>query len=340
MWMGIVVALAASIFVVTKPEVKSVASDTLANVQKVIDQIQLPGDTNGNSNEKPNPDDPKWVVKGDYAINGSYVGDDKGNYVIYAKDTSKPITFESKISEDGGSATATDPITKGNTKLVTVEFMDTVQPLSSSEQFFEGDSNLEEIKGLDKFDMSKATSLMRWFADTPKLTSLDLHTWDISHVTNFNGMVTGATGLKELNISGWQWKGLVTDADGNESELTNNMSMGNPFGGNTSLTTIDMSNSAVRDMTGFGVGFFSNTATPALEHLNLKNSDFSRTHDLSNMFLNNTTIQDVDVTGIKKAPKQYDNGVLGKTDVKTTNMTKGMTNTDLATKLQTAFVEN
>lgn len=360
MWIAVAVSLAASIYFVARPQINSLADSALGKVDDVAKQIHLPSgndSTNhGNSNNfpegfgfnalfavRPLSDANRWTEKGDYAINGYYVGDHQGHYFIYAKDTSKPISFKSTISEDGGSALANDKLTANNPNIVSVEFMDPIEGLSSSDQFFANDTNLEEIKGLDKFDTSKLTSLNNWFANTPKLKSLDLSSWDVSHVVDFSQMFNGATGLETLNLSGWKFLGLSENAETGQVVEPKSIALGNPFGNNKSLKSINFSNAVFRNTSAWSpsgaFGFFDSLATPALETLNLSGADFTRSQDLSKMFENNNTLTDVNITGVKKAPKQYENGIFGTVDTKTGNMTSGMTNTDLANKLETGLVE-
>lgn len=65
------------------------------------------------SENKINPDDAKWVEKGNYGTNGYFVRDDAGNGIVYALDPQQPVI-----------APETAIFTKYNLKLTSLRFLD------------------------------------------------------------------------------------------------------------------------------------------------------------------------------------------------------------------------
>ena len=328
MWMGIVVALAASIFVVAQPNIKSVASDTLANVQKVVDQIQLPGDNNGNSNEKPNPDDPKWVVKANYGDNGYFLMDGDGNAVVYALDDSKPIVLAGAPKQ-----------TSGNVDLKNLEYLNNVElniSGSSYNNFFSGDSNLESIKGLDKWDTSKTTIMDGMFKGLTSLKTLDISHFNTSNVTRMGSMFAGTSSLTSLDLSNFNTSKVtyMPDMFSNMSSLKNlNVSSFNTsvctdisgiFQGTSGLTTLDVSNFNTSNIISFNKVF---KGMSSLENLNISNWDASKGSQMANMFSGDSSLVSVTVDNVKSGPA-YD-----QTDMFTD------VNSDVASKLKSALVK-
>ena len=132
---------------------------------------------------KINPNDAKWVTKGDYGTNGKFVVDKDGNAVIYAIDASKPIVFHDMLDENAKLPKAT---------LTTLTFQDKVQGDTNSsmfEAFAYSYDNLKTIHNLDtNVDTSNVTNMHSMF-ESSKLTSVgDLSQWNTSKVTNMHGM--------------------------------------------------------------------------------------------------------------------------------------------------------
>lgn len=193
MWVAIVVALSASIFAIAKPQISSLTSSTLNNVGHVIQGIDA-----GNHNAqdgRPNPDDPKWVVKSTYGTNGTFVMDNDGSAIVFATDSSKPIALNAVPDQ-----------TKGNTELKQLDYQDQVILSGDMKGFFSKDSNVETITGLDKWNTSAVTSMSEMFLDASKLTSLDLTTWDVAQVTDMSFMFSGDFELSYMgNLENWAY---------------------------------------------------------------------------------------------------------------------------------------
>ena len=74
---------------------------------------------------KINPDDAKWVEKGNYGTNGYFVRDNTGNGIVYALNPQQPVI-----------APETAIFTKNNQKLTSLRFLDkTILPKNSTEYF-------------------------------------------------------------------------------------------------------------------------------------------------------------------------------------------------------------
>ena len=294
MWIGVVVALAASIFAIAQPNIKSLAGSTLDNVHKIID-----GNTNnGGNTERPDENDAKWVHKGLYATNGKWVSDADGNVVVYAQDQSKPITYNptgiSFNNEDGS------PVAE-QWKFVNLSFADkvVVEKLATSDiniasmafSFAYQGQDLETITGLENWDVSNATQLNQTFANFPKLKALDLSSWNVSNVRTFNGTFMNTTALNSLNLKNWDFKAMSESSTGD---------MGMMFSG-SGLTSLDLTsakNIKPRQLSGT-FGNMTNLTT-----LKLKNWDLSNWTDMTDMFNGDTKLATLDLTGF--TPGAYD----------------------------------
>ena len=132
---------------------------------------------------KINPNDAKWVTKGDWGTNGKFVVDKDGNAVIHAMDASKPIIFHNMSAEN--AKLPKDTVT-------TLTFQDKVQGDTNSSMysaFANTFTNLKTITNLDtNVDTSNVTNMHSMFEDSKLTTVGDLSQWNTSKVTNMSYM--------------------------------------------------------------------------------------------------------------------------------------------------------
>lgn len=166
--------------------------------------------------EKPNPNDPKWVQKGAYGINGYFVMDKDGNGFVYALDPQKPVI-----------APETAVFTYDNSDLTSLRFLDKTILPKNSNHYFADNYHLTTFD-TKNLDTSNVTDMSGMFDNVTSLTSLDLSTFDTSKVTDMSGMFSGMTSLTALDLSNFD-----------TSNVTN---MSEMFWGMTSLTALDVSN--------------------------------------------------------------------------------------------------
>ena len=209
-WIAIVVALAGSIYGVTKIQGPLVTGAVFDKIGKIVgvDKVERP--------ESPNPNDAKWVEKGNYGTNGYFVRDNAGNGIVYALDPQQPVI-----------APETATFTKGNDNLTSLTFLDkTILPKNSS-GYFAYNSNLTtfETKNLDT---SNVTNMAWMFAGIPALTTLDVSNFNTSKVTNMGYMFYDMSALTTLDVSKFD-----------TSNVTN---MSGMFSGTNALTSLDVSN--------------------------------------------------------------------------------------------------
>lgn len=79
----------------------------------------------------------------------------------------------------------------------------------SSDLFF-GFENLKEIKGLENFDTSNATTFAYMFQQCKSIRTLDLSSFDTSNVTTFLWMFVDCISLETLNLHGWNTSKVTT----------------------------------------------------------------------------------------------------------------------------------
>ena len=177
-----------------------------------------------------NPNDAKWVQKGDWGTNGKFVVDKDGNAVISAIEPSKPIVFHNMYNEN---AKLPDTVT-------TLTFQDKVQGDTNSSMVsafsYSTLPNLKTITNLDtNVDTSNVTDMDSTFWKS-QLTSVgDLGKWNTSNVTHMRGMFQDSQLTSVGDLSQWNTS-KVTNMTGmfGKSQLT---SIGDLSQWNTSNVT-------------------------------------------------------------------------------------------------------
>ncbi len=226
MWIAIVVALAASIFVIAKPQISTLAKSTFGQISSIIEDTS--------PSNKINPNNAKWITKGDWGSNGKFVVDKDGNAVIYAIDASKSIVFydmsteNKKLPKDTLTTLTFQDKVQGNayssmykafdetyTNLKTINNLDTNVDTSNvmemSRMFYK--SKLTSVGDLSKWNTSKVTD-MSWMFQSSNLTSVgDLGKWNTSNVTNMSHMFQDSQLTSVGDLSKWNTS-KVTDMRG------------------------------------------------------------------------------------------------------------------------------
>ncbi len=205
MWVAIVVALAASIFVIAKPQINTLANLTFGKISSVTEGIGKSDNISPSNTNKINPNDAKWVTKGDYGTNGKFVVDKDGNAVIYAMDASKPIMFHNMSAENAKLPKDT---------LTTLTFQDKVQgdtDSSMNSAFTSTFTNLKTINNLDtNVDTSNVTDMNSTFWKS-QLTSVgDLSQWNTSNVTDMRSMFRDSKLTTVGDLSQWNTSKVTT----------------------------------------------------------------------------------------------------------------------------------
>ena len=168
------------------------------------------GDSDEEINDRINPDDAKWVEKGNWGTNGKWVMDKDGNAVIYAIDASKPIVFHDMWTENAKLPTET--MWTENEKLptgtmTTLTFQDKVQGDTNSSMSYAFNftpPNFKTINNLDtNVDTSNVTD-MSWMFNNSYITSVgDLSKWNTSNVTDMSAMFNGSQLTSVGDLSQW-----------------------------------------------------------------------------------------------------------------------------------------
>ena len=127
--------------------------------------------------------------------------------------------------------------------------------------------NVEQIIGLDTWNVSKVTNMRGVFYYCESLKKLNISNWDVSNVTDMSEMFRCCKSLKKLNISTW-----------NVSNVTNMFSM---FHSCKSLTELNISNWDVSNVTDMSFMF---DGCKSLTELNISNWDVSNVTDMDYMF--------------------------------------------------------
>ena len=71
-----------------------------------------------------------------------------------------------------------------------------------------------EIKGLENFDTSSATTMECMFTACQSLSSLDISSFNTSNVTNMRGMFYGSSNLTTIYVgNGWTTQNVTNSED-------------------------------------------------------------------------------------------------------------------------------
>lgn len=144
-------------------------------------------------------------------------------------------------------------------------------------------NNLIEIKGIENFDISKVTTLMRTFRECFNLQKLDLSGWrTTSALTTLEDTFYGCRGLKELDIRGF-----------NVSNVTK---LNNTFGQLRSLKSLDLTGWTISDKCTNMSGTFSYSYL--LENITIPtNWDTSKVTTFENCFRECKKLKSLNLTG-------------------------------------------
>lgn len=89
------------------------------------------------------------------------------------------------------------------TQIQRVEFADKIQPVST-QCWFTGCKQLQEIKNIQNLDTSKVVSMGQMFYACSGLTALDVSGFDTSNVVEMGGMFRECGSLTKLDVSGFK----------------------------------------------------------------------------------------------------------------------------------------
>ena len=114
--------------------------------------------------------------------------------------------------------------------------------------------SINKINGIEKIDVSKATSLQDMFYNCYYLTELDVSRWDTSNVVKMSGLFRYCSSLTELNVSNFNTNKiesihsifydckLITSLDLSNWNVSNATNANYTFNGCTNLTTLKLNN--------------------------------------------------------------------------------------------------
>ncbi|MBR2673913.1 MAG: BspA family leucine-rich repeat surface protein, partial [Mogibacterium sp.] len=204
-------------------------------------------------------------------------------------------------------------------EITSVEIVGNIKVKGTMAFMFSGFENCTSIKGLDKIDTSKATSMNHLFAyyyyDSegnklgkycPKITSLDVSSWDTSNVTYMANMFAGLSGLTSLDVSNFDTSNVwsmgnmfgkcssLKTLDVSGFDTSNVRSMGNMFNSCSSLTSLDVSNfdtGKAEDM------YFMFYGCSSLQALDVSKFDTKNVYDMKGAFVNCSGLKELDVSG-------------------------------------------
>ena len=217
----------------------------------------------------------------------------------YDKDT-KTLTIR------GG--TLEDPVAIFNQVSSLIEKINITGKLTlkgSTDSFFYGLKNLQEINGANNIDTSQVTDMSWMFYGCGVLNGLDVSKWNTSQVTKMSWMFGGCSALDGLDVSGWDTS-KVTDMSAifqgcqklskvdvskwNTSKVTK---MSQVFEDCYVLNDLDVSGWNTSKVTDMSQMFDS---CYALDKLDVSNWDTSQVTDMAHMFFGCKVLDRLDVS--------------------------------------------
>ena len=189
-----------------------------------------------------------------------------------------------------------------------IVFHDQLHIFHSAQWLFSDCTNLIDITGLDKLDMSNVENMSEMFERCQSLKELDLSSFNTTKVTDMNSMFYDCLSLTSLNLSNFDTSN-VTNMAGmflfckklpqinlssfNTAKVTD---MSYMFEGCQQLSQLDLSNfdtSQVINMTGMFNGCTN------LSNLYLNNFNTENVQDMTVMFRNCTNLSNLDLSNFK-----------------------------------------
>ena len=161
-------------------------------------------------------------------------------------------------------------------------------------------NNLSEIIGLSNMDTHNVTTLNSMFYGCSGLDTLDLSSWDVSNVTNIEGMFTN-TSISNLDLSNWDTRKMIISNNvqvfSPYSSLTLNIS--NMILGDYSLRPFLSVATIYDDIDTSHVTRFSNVGYLLSQKIGLENVDMSSALYLDDMFGDiDSSVSLIDVGGL------------------------------------------
>lgn len=189
--------------------------------------------------------------------------------------------------------------TNNATEIKHVIFLDNLSPVSTN-SWFNGCSNLIDVSGEEKLDMSKVTDMAAMFYGCSSLKTLDVSDWDTSSVTQMSVVFSGCSLIQFINFDNWDisnvkyLSGLCSGCISLKSinlsnwEVVNLQSFDSGFAGCSSLESANISNWKCHNTSIFGVSNLFNGCTK-LHILDMNNWQISKQNSFNYFFVANFT---------------------------------------------------
>ena len=158
---------------------------------------------------------------------------------------------------------------------------------------------------LSALDTSEVTNMWSMFVVCSSLTSLDLSNFDTSNVTNMAMMFEQCSSLVNLDVSNFDTSKVIniegmfagcsslTSLDVSSFDTSNVTNMDGMFGVCSSLTSLDLSSFDTSNVTTMNSMF---TECSSLTSLDLSNFDTSRVTDMNSMFAESLNLSTINVS--------------------------------------------
>ena len=187
--------------------------------------------------------------------------------------------------------------------ITTVDIENKIYPTKTS-YWFQFANNITEFLHPENLDTSYATDLSYMFQGTTSLTSLDVSTWDTSHVTSLYNTFT-SIGVETLDLSSWDVSNVtnmygtfnyaqnLTSLNISTWDTSKVTTMDGMFGYTKKLTSLDIGNWNVSNVTSMRALFERSD----LKELDLHKWNTSSVTDISWMFSHLENLESLNISG-------------------------------------------
>lgn len=226
------------------------------------------------------PDEPDPGTYPDDAVNGYLYGT---TLLIQNNSTPVPDTFEGKALSRKffDICNASEDYTYkrwNNYNIKKAVIAEKIYPENVTHMF--SMSRMTELQGVENIDISRLTSLDRMFAYSA-ISSIDLNSWDVSHITSMAGLFAICSQLADVKIDTWDTSNVTT--------------MQEMFSGCSALKTLDISNFDTSNVL-YMQSMFSNCKT--LSMLDISTWKTPKVKQMDSMFRSCSSLTEIRVDSI------------------------------------------
>lgn len=224
---------------------------------------------------------------------------------VYSIDTEIILELSAGQLANFGSSIQNVPWHSYRSSITKIVILDGVKAPERANFLFAEFSQLVEIDGIEKLDVTNAKSLNFLFYNSRKLKNLNLNDWNVEFVESMESIFMNTTGLNSLDVSGWDTRSLenadsmffntgIQFLDLNQWNTSSVKSMRFMFATARNLTNLYIDKWNTDSVTTMEGMFFY---CSGLSELDLDQWDTSSLLNIAFMFQNSSGLSDLKISG-------------------------------------------